>query len=119
MVRRLSFSTLMAATALQRVIFLASMIFLKSVRTSLRFFPRTRTLIVAYCGGPRCAYKRAAGAAEKLGHTNVKHLSAGISGWLKAGEKAEKAAKKKADWSLAKFLFYFETGALKWASVFL
>ena len=54
------------------------------------------TLIVAYCGGPRCsAYKRAAGAAAKLGYTNVKHLSAGISGWLKAGEKAEKAAKKK------------------------
>jgi len=51
-------------------------------------------LVVAYCGGPRCsAYKRAASAAEKLGYTNVKHLSAGISGWIKAGEKAEKAAK--------------------------
>ena len=53
-------------------------------------------LVVAYCGGPKCsAYKRAASAAEKLGYTNVKHLSAGISGWLKAGEKAEKAGKKK------------------------
>ena len=53
-------------------------------------------LIVAYCGGPSCgAYKRAASAAEKLGYTNIKHLSAGISGWLKAGEKTEKAKKKK------------------------
>ncbi len=48
------------------------------------------TLIVAYCGGPSCkAYKRAAEAAAKLGYTQVKHLSAGISGWLKAGEKTE------------------------------
>ena len=53
-------------------------------------------LIVAYCGGPSCgAYKRAASAAEKLGYTNVKHLSAGISGWLKAGEDTEKSEKKK------------------------
>src|SRR5947209_8765255 len=34
-------------------------------------------LIVAYCGGPTCnAYKSAANAAEQLGYTNVKHLSA-------------------------------------------
>lgn len=44
-------------------------------------------LIVAYCGSPRCmAYKSGVKAAEKLGYTNVKHLSAGISGW-KAAEK--------------------------------
>jgi rhodanese-related sulfurtransferase len=50
------------------------------------------TLIVAYCGGPTCgAYKAAAKAAEDLGYTNVKHLSAGISGWLQAGEATEKA----------------------------
>ncbi len=49
------------------------------------------TLIVAYCGGPSCsAYKAGASAAEKLGYTNVKHLSAGISGWLQAGEKTDK-----------------------------
>ena len=49
-------------------------------------------LIVAYCGGPRCkAYKAAAQAAQDLGYTNVKHLSAGISGWKEAGEKTEKA----------------------------
>jgi len=49
------------------------------------------TLVVAYCGGPRCkAYKRGASAAEKLGYKNVKHLSAGISGWVKAGMKVEK-----------------------------
>jgi rhodanese-related sulfurtransferase len=48
-------------------------------------------LIVAYCGGPQCgAYKAAAKAAVALGYTNVKHLSAGISGWKSAGEKVEK-----------------------------
>lgn len=48
-------------------------------------------LVVAYCGGPKCsAYKAGAKAAQKMGFTNVKHLSAGISGWLKAGEKTEK-----------------------------
>ena len=48
-------------------------------------------LIVAYCGGPSCsAYTRAANAAKELGYTNVKHLSAGISGWLQANEKTEK-----------------------------
>ena len=50
-------------------------------------------LIVAYCGGPQCgAYKSAAKAAVALGYTNVKHLSAGISGWKDAGEKTEKAS---------------------------
>ncbi len=49
------------------------------------------TLVVAYCGGPTCsAYKKAAKEAKKLGYNNVKHLSAGISGWLQAGEKTEK-----------------------------
>jgi rhodanese-related sulfurtransferase len=49
------------------------------------------TLVVAYCGGPTCsAYKKAAKAAKDLGYTNVKHLSAGISGWMQAGEKTEK-----------------------------
>jgi len=48
-------------------------------------------LVVAYCGGPSCnAYTRAANAAAKLGYTNVKHLSAGISGWLQAKENTEK-----------------------------
>lgn len=48
-------------------------------------------LVVAYCGGPQCsAYKAAAKAASELGYTNVKHLSAGISGWKAAKEKLEK-----------------------------
>ena len=48
-------------------------------------------LVVAYCGGPKCmAYKQAAKKAEELGYKNVKHLSAGISGWKEAGEKTEK-----------------------------
>lgn len=47
-------------------------------------------LVVAYCGGPACsAYQSAAKAAEKLGYKNIKHLSAGISGWKSAGEKTE------------------------------
>lgn len=53
-------------------------------------------LVVAYCGGPSCsAYKAAASAAEKLGYTNVKHMSAGMTGWLQAGKKTEKAAAAK------------------------
>ena len=48
-------------------------------------------LVIAYCGGPACnAYTRAANAAKELGYTNVKHMSAGISGWVKAGEHTEK-----------------------------
>jgi len=55
-------------------------------------------LIVAYCGGPSCsAYQAAAGAAKKLGYTNVKHLSAGISGWKGAEQKLEKGSKKAKD----------------------
>ncbi len=51
------------------------------------------TLIVAYCGGPKCkAYQAAAQAAEKLGYKNVKHMSAGISGWKEAGQKVEKSS---------------------------
>ena len=48
-------------------------------------------LVVAYCGGPSCsAYKKGADAAEAAGFTNVKHLSAGISGWLAANQPVEK-----------------------------
>ncbi len=47
-------------------------------------------LIVAYCGNPKCgAYLRAAKAAQKLGYTNIKHMTAGISGWKDAGMKTE------------------------------
>jgi rhodanese-related sulfurtransferase len=47
-------------------------------------------LIVAYCGNPKCgAYLKAAKAAQKLGYTNIKHMSAGISGWKAAGLKTE------------------------------
>jgi len=50
-------------------------------------------LVVAYCGGPKCnAYEAAAKAAKELGYTNVKHLTAGISGWQAAGEKMEKGS---------------------------
>lgn len=45
------------------------------------------SLIVAYCGGPKCgAWKGAATAAAKLGYTNVQHFSGGLSGWKDAGE---------------------------------
>jgi rhodanese-related sulfurtransferase len=47
-------------------------------------------LIVAYCGNPKCgAYLRAAKAAQKLGYTNIKHMSVGISGWKAVGMKTE------------------------------
>ena len=50
-------------------------------------------LVVAYCAGPKCqAYQAAAKAAEQLGYKNVKHLTAGISGWQAAGEKMEKGS---------------------------
>ena len=43
------------------------------------------TLIIAYCGNPKCgAYLQAAKAAQKLGYTNIKHMSAGIAGWNEA-----------------------------------
>ena len=53
--------------------------------------PQTKdALIIAYCGNPKCgAYLRAAKAAQKLGYTNIKHMSAGISGWKAAGMKTE------------------------------
>ena len=48
-------------------------------------------LVVAYCAGPTCgAYAAAAKAAQELGYTNIKHLSAGISGWKDSGSKIEK-----------------------------
>jgi len=48
-------------------------------------------LVVAYCGGPGCsAYQAGAKAAEKAGFTKVKHLSAGINGWLEAKKAVEK-----------------------------
>src|SRR5881394_202439 len=47
-------------------------------------------LVVAYCGNPKCkAYQAAAKAAEKLGYTNLRHLTAGIQGWKEAGEQTE------------------------------
>ena len=50
------------------------------------------TLIVAYCGSPKCgAYAKAAQAAKDLGYTNVKHYSEGISGWKAAGEPVDAA----------------------------
>ena len=48
-------------------------------------------LVVAYCAGPTCgAYAAAAKAAQALGYTNIKHLSAGISGWKDSGSPIEK-----------------------------
>ena len=56
--------------------------------------PRQKdALIIAYCGSPKCgAYLKAAKAAQKLGYTNIKHMSAGISGWKAAGLKTEPGA---------------------------
>lgn len=50
------------------------------------------TLIVAYCGGPSCgAWKQAAKAVAELGYTNVKHYSAGITGWNENAKKKDAA----------------------------
>lgn len=47
-------------------------------------------LVVAYSGGPTdIAYKVAAEEARRLGYSNVKHLSAGISGWKSQGAPTE------------------------------
>ncbi len=52
-------------------------------------------LVVAYCGSEQCgAYKQAANAATKLGYTNVKHYSKGLSGFKASGAELETAAKK-------------------------
>src|SRR3954469_20790895 len=61
--------------------------FEKSEDSFAKILPQDKNaLVVAYCGGPKCmAYKQAAEAARKLGYKNVKHLSAGISGWKDAG----------------------------------
>ena len=57
-----------------------------------RLPPEKTALVVAYCGGPKClAYKAGAEAAAKLGYTNVKHFSGGLSGWKQAGESLEPA----------------------------
>jgi rhodanese-related sulfurtransferase len=50
------------------------------------------TLVIAYCGSPKCgAYAQAAKAAKELGYTNVKHMSAGIAGWKEAKMPTEAA----------------------------
>ena len=66
--------------------------FSKSQKNLKELLPEDKTtMVVAYCGGPACrAYLRGAKAAADLGYTNVRHLSAGISGWKKAGKKIEK-----------------------------
>ena len=49
------------------------------------------TLVVDYCESSSCgAYKRGADEAAKLGYKNIKHLSAGISGWKRAGAELAK-----------------------------
>lgn len=47
-------------------------------------------LVVAYCGSAQCpAWKQAAAAVAKLGYTNVKHYTGGLSGWKEAGGKLQ------------------------------
>ena len=66
--------------------------FSSNAKSLAKVLPKDKgTLVVSYCGGPGCrAYKRGAEAAEKLGYKNIKHLSAGISGWKKSGAKLAK-----------------------------
>ena len=57
-----------------------------------KLLPKDKTtLVVAYCGGPSChAYQKGADSVKALGYQNVKHFSAGISGWIAAKQKVEK-----------------------------
>lgn len=66
--------------------------FSSNAKSLAKVLPKDKgTLVVSYCGGPGCrAYKRGADAAAKLGYKNIKHLSAGISGWKKSGAKLAK-----------------------------
>ncbi len=68
-------------------------------KTLAKALPKDKDiLVVAYCSGPACnAYEKAALAAKKLGFSNVKHLSAGLFGWMQAGEKIEKGKTKKVE----------------------
>lgn len=44
------------------------------------------SLIVAYCGGPKCtAWQKAAKEACAKGYTNIKHFKGGIKGWKDSG----------------------------------
>jgi rhodanese-related sulfurtransferase len=48
-------------------------------------------LVVAYCEGPTSVtFKPAALEAKAIGYTNIRRFSAGISGWMQAGEATEK-----------------------------
>jgi rhodanese-related sulfurtransferase len=57
-----------------------------------KLLPKDKSaLIVAYCSNEDCgSYREAADVARQLGYTNVKHFSAGIIGWKKAGEPVER-----------------------------
>ena len=57
-----------------------------------KLLPKDKSaLIVAYCSNEDCgSYREAADLARQLGYTNVKHFSAGIIGWKKAGESVER-----------------------------
>ncbi len=57
-----------------------------------KLLPKDKSaLIVAYCSNEDCgSYREAADLARQLGYTNVKHFSAGIVGWKKAGEPVER-----------------------------
>lgn len=53
------------------------------------------TLIVAYCGGPKCqAWCGAADLLETKGYKNLKHFKGGIKEWKSAGNKISKLSDK-------------------------
>lgn len=50
------------------------------------------TDLIFYCGGEKCmSAPKAAARAKEAGYTNVKVMSAGISGWVAAGKPVEKS----------------------------
>ncbi len=91
--KKVTVSDVMGAGSYKKGHVPSALSFAKHGKNLAKILPKDKNaLIVAYCGGPSCsAYKRAADLAAKLGYKNVKHMSAGIGGWKKAGEKTEQA----------------------------
>lgn len=66
--------------------------FASNKKTFDKVLPKDKNApIVAYCGGEMCtAWQRAAEKACEMGYTNIRHFSAGITGWNKMNTKTKK-----------------------------
>ena len=49
-----------------------------------------KSLIVVYCGGPKCtAWHKAADFAHRKGYKNIKHFKGGLKEWVEKGRELE------------------------------